>query len=119
MVVTRPDWRERGRTVQPGNREWATAIACISVDGFDVPPFLLVKGVCHLANWYLEGGRPGLLSCVDVKVCKNASQTAWLIVSMSDIPPAERLTVLVLVRIDVCILYPMPRVFDIRLDQSF
>ena len=50
MVVTRSDKRGKGRTVQPGNREWATAIACISGDSFDVPPFLLVQGVCHLAN---------------------------------------------------------------------
>lgn len=58
MVVTRTDRRGRGKTVQPGNREWATAIACISGDGFDVPPFLLVKGAYHLANWYSEGGLP-------------------------------------------------------------
>jgi hypothetical protein len=50
MVVTRTDRRGRGKTVQPGNREWAIAIACISGDGFDVPPFLLVKGAYHLAN---------------------------------------------------------------------
>jgi hypothetical protein len=50
MAVARSDRRGRGRTVQPGNREWATAIACISSDGFDVPPLLLVKGACHLAN---------------------------------------------------------------------
>lgn len=58
MVVTRADRRGRGKTVQPGNREWATAIACISGDGSDVPPFLLVKGAYHLANWYSEGGLP-------------------------------------------------------------
>jgi hypothetical protein len=58
MAVTRSDWRGTCKTVQPGNREWATAIACISGDGFDVPPFLLVEGAFHLANWYSEGGLP-------------------------------------------------------------
>ena len=58
MVVTRSDRRGRGKVVQPGNREWATAIICTSGDGFDVPPFLLVQGVYHLANWYTEGGLP-------------------------------------------------------------
>lgn len=58
MAVTRSDRRGRGKAVQPGNREWATAIACISGDGFNVPPFLLVKGACHLANWYFEGDLP-------------------------------------------------------------
>jgi hypothetical protein len=42
MVVTRVDRRGRGKAVQPGNREWATAIACINGEGWDVPPFLVV-----------------------------------------------------------------------------
>ena len=44
MVVTRSDRRGKGKNVQPGNREWATAITCISADGFDAPPFILVQG---------------------------------------------------------------------------
>jgi hypothetical protein len=58
MVVTRSDRRGKSKQVQPGNREWATAITCVSGDGFDVPPFLLVQGLCHLASWYTEGGIP-------------------------------------------------------------
>ena len=58
MVVTRSDRRGKGKAVQPGNREWATAITCVSGDGFDVPPFLLVQGQYHLSNWYSETGLP-------------------------------------------------------------
>ena len=58
MVVTRSDRRGKGKAVQPGNREWATVITCISGDGWDLPPFLLVQGLCHLASWYTEGGLP-------------------------------------------------------------
>jgi hypothetical protein len=58
MVVTRSDRRGKGKAVQPGNREWATVITCISGDGFDMPPFLLVHGQYHLANWYTEGSLP-------------------------------------------------------------
>jgi hypothetical protein len=58
MVVTRADRRGRGKAVQPGNREWATAIACINGEGWNVPPFLVVQGKNHLANWYTEGGLP-------------------------------------------------------------
>ena len=58
MVVTRADRRGRGKAVQPGNREWATAIACISAEGWSIPPFLVVKGSYHLSNWYTEGGLP-------------------------------------------------------------
>jgi len=50
--------RGKSKSIQPGNREWATAIACISGDGFDVPPFLVVQGQYHLASWYSEGGLP-------------------------------------------------------------
>ena len=50
MVVTRADRRGRGKAVQPGNREWATAIACINSEGWSVPPFLIVQGKNHLAS---------------------------------------------------------------------
>ena len=58
MVVTRADRRGRGKAVQPGNREWATAIACINSEGWNVPPFLVVQGKNHLSNWYTDGGLP-------------------------------------------------------------
>ena len=58
MVVTRADRRGRGKHVQPGNREWATAIECVSSDGFVLPPFLILQGVNHLAPWYTECGLP-------------------------------------------------------------
>jgi hypothetical protein len=58
IVVTRADRRGRGKAVQPGNREWATAIACINSEGWSVPPFLVVQGKNHLSNWYIDGGLP-------------------------------------------------------------
>ena len=58
MVVTSSDRRGKSKAVQPGNREWVTAITCVSGDGFDIPPFLLVQGAYHLAHWYTESGLP-------------------------------------------------------------
>jgi DDE superfamily endonuclease len=58
MVVTQADQRGKRKRVQPGNREWATAIACINAEGYDIPPFLVVQGTVHLTNWYTEGGLP-------------------------------------------------------------
>ena len=58
MVVTRADRRGRGKAVQPGNREWATAIVCVNSEGWSVPPFLVVQGVNHLSSRYTEGGLP-------------------------------------------------------------
>jgi hypothetical protein len=54
MVVTRSDRVGRPKAIQPGNREWATAICSIAGDGYVVPPFLVVKGRFHLASWYSE-----------------------------------------------------------------
>ena len=58
MVVTRADRRSRGKAVQPGNWEWATAIICINSEGWSMPPFLVVQGKYHLSNWYLESNLP-------------------------------------------------------------
>lgn len=58
MVVTRADRRGRGKSIQLGNREWATAIECVNTEGWCLPPFLIIQGAYHLANWYTEGGLP-------------------------------------------------------------
>ena len=58
MVVTRSDRRGKAKSVQPGNREWATVIECINSSGWCIPPFVIVKGVYHLSNWTTESGYP-------------------------------------------------------------
>jgi hypothetical protein len=58
IAVTRADRQGRSKAVQPGNREWATAIVCINREGWNVPPFLVVQGTNHLANWYTESDLP-------------------------------------------------------------
>ena len=58
MVVTRADRRGRGKAIQPGNREWATAIVCVNAEGESIPPLLVVQGRCHISSWYTEGGLP-------------------------------------------------------------
>lgn len=52
MVVARADRCGRGKSVQLGNREWATVIECVSGDGWCVPPFLVFQEAYHLANRY-------------------------------------------------------------------
>ncbi len=42
IVVTRADQRSKVKEIQPGNREWATAIICVNSKGWDVPLFLAV-----------------------------------------------------------------------------
>jgi hypothetical protein len=58
MVVTRAARRGRGKKLQPGNREWATAIECVSSDGFVLPPSLIVQGEYYLTPWYANTDLP-------------------------------------------------------------
>lgn len=58
MVVTRSERVGKAKAIQPGNREWATAICSIAADGYVVPPFLCVAGRFHLAAWYSGGHVP-------------------------------------------------------------
>jgi hypothetical protein len=58
IVITRADRRGRGKAVQPGNREWATAIVCINSEGWSIPLFTAVQGKHRLVRWYIEGGLP-------------------------------------------------------------
>jgi len=58
MVITGADRSGRRKKVQPGNREWVTVIQGVCTDGWCVPPFIVVKGVYHLANWYSDSTLP-------------------------------------------------------------
>ncbi|KAJ3453980.1 hypothetical protein MRS44_018612 [Fusarium solani] len=59
MVVTGADRRERPKSVQPGNREWATVIQAINAEGWAIQPLIVVAGQHHLASWYRESSLPG------------------------------------------------------------
>jgi hypothetical protein len=58
MVVTASERRSRPKAIQPGNREWATAIAGINALGWAIPPFLVLKARHHLSSWYKDGEIP-------------------------------------------------------------
>lgn len=46
-VVTSADTIGRATVVQPGNREWVTAIECINASGWCLPPFVILSGKLH------------------------------------------------------------------------
>jgi hypothetical protein len=52
-VITRA---ERGRpvSIQPGNREWVTAIDCISSSRWSLPPVIIFEGKVHPSTWYTD-----------------------------------------------------------------
>lgn len=51
MVVTNSGRRPNTKLVQLGNREWVTVIQGVSSQGWTVPPFIIVSGKYHRANW--------------------------------------------------------------------
>ncbi|KAJ5731126.1 uncharacterized protein N7483_005634 [Penicillium malachiteum] len=51
-VVTRQEYYGRRAIVQPGNREWVTAIEAICVDGYSLPPCVIFKGKVAIASWF-------------------------------------------------------------------
>jgi hypothetical protein len=59
MVITHADRCGKAKSIQPGNQEWATVIECINAKGWCIPPFVIVQGAYHLANWTTESGFPG------------------------------------------------------------
>jgi hypothetical protein len=46
-VITRAERSNRPVTVQPGNREWVTAIDCIYADGQSLLPVIIFEGKMH------------------------------------------------------------------------
>jgi hypothetical protein len=54
LVITASERRSstRAKAVQPGDREWATVIACINALGWAIPPFIIVSAMYHLSAWY-------------------------------------------------------------------
>jgi hypothetical protein len=81
IVITRADRKGRRKKVQPGNKEWATVIACINSEGCEIPPFLIVKGTYHLANWYSENDtlpRDWIVKPIDNGWTDNATGLEWI-----------------------------------------
>src|SRR6478752_2452280 len=58
IVVTSSERRGNPKSVQPGNREWATVIQAINAEGQAIDPFIVVAGEFHLQNWYKESNLP-------------------------------------------------------------
>ena len=53
-VVTASERRRAPLSVQPGDREWITLIACINAMGWSIPPFFILKAKHHDKAWYVN-----------------------------------------------------------------
>jgi len=58
-VVTRAEIKDSRLTlVQPGNREWVTAIETIRADGSIILPMIIFFGKVYISTWYDEKRLP-------------------------------------------------------------
>src|SRR5450432_239398 len=53
-VITGAERSNRPVAIQPGNREWVTAIDCISSAGWSLPPVVIFEGKVHISTWYTK-----------------------------------------------------------------
>ena len=51
-VITSAEQSNRPVSIQPGNREWVTAIDCISSAGQSLPLVIIFEGKVHQSTWY-------------------------------------------------------------------
>jgi hypothetical protein len=57
-VVTRAEYYGRRSILQPGNREWVTAVETICADGYSLPPCIIFKGQVYIAGWFESSNLP-------------------------------------------------------------
>jgi hypothetical protein len=57
-VVTASERALRPVTIQPGNREWVTAVECVNSSGWSLPPMIILKGKTHISTWYIDSLPP-------------------------------------------------------------
>lgn len=78
-VVTRVETRGRPSLVQPGNREWVTAIETIRADGTTIPPMIIFQGKYHISTWYdKELPQDWLIALSDKGWSNDALGLVWL-----------------------------------------
>ena len=56
-VATRSEYYSRRVVLQPGNREWVTAIESTNALGWALPPCIIFKGKIFIESWF--DGLPG------------------------------------------------------------
>ncbi|KAJ5273619.1 hypothetical protein N7478_008744 [Penicillium angulare] len=50
-IITRAEYYGRRALLQPGNRQWVTAIECIGASGWALPPCIVFKGKVYIKGW--------------------------------------------------------------------
>jgi hypothetical protein len=66
------------RAIQPGNREWVTAIECINTSGWALPPMIIFTGKVHQSQWYQDIPNDWLIGLSDNGWTNNQLGLSWL-----------------------------------------
>ena len=53
-VVTRAEYYGRRPVLQPGNREWVTAVEAVNALGWALPPLIIFKGKRYIESWFCD-----------------------------------------------------------------
>lgn len=53
-VITRAERDSKPVTIQPGNREWVTAVECVNASGWVLPPMIIFERKVHISTWYTD-----------------------------------------------------------------
>ena len=56
-VVTRAEYYGRRSVLQPGNREWVTAVETVNALGWALPPLIIFKGKRYIESWFYDTPR--------------------------------------------------------------
>ncbi len=80
-VVTTTDRRGKPPQLQPGDREWVTAIETINAGGWYLPPMVIFKARVHLSTWYEDTGAPSnwVIGLSDNGWTNNELGLQWLL----------------------------------------
>ena len=77
-VVTASERRLAPLSVQPGDREWITLIACINAMGWSIPPFFILKAKHHDKAWYVNNPKDWRIGVSKNGWTTNELGLAWL-----------------------------------------
>ncbi|KAJ0125886.1 Cytochrome P450 monooxygenase yanC [Fusarium oxysporum f. sp. albedinis] len=80
IVITSSERHGNPKSVQPGDREWATVIQAINAEGQAIDPFIVVAGEYHLQNWYEESNLPAtwVIATTENGWTNNETGLDWL-----------------------------------------
>jgi hypothetical protein len=77
-VVTNSDRSGRAITIQLGNRNWVTAIECVSAAGWVLPPMIIMQGKVHQSPWYTNLPQDWVIAVSDNGWTTNELGVQWI-----------------------------------------